>query len=83
MFEAILLPAARAAYDRLSGDEQADVDRIIRLLELNPWADDTTKFTTTIGRRTAGVYDDDRWELVYRIVDDRFIEVLGISRVAG
>ena len=36
-----------------------------------------------LGSVGMGVYDDDRWEVVYRIVDDRFIEVLGISRVGA
>ena len=48
MFEAILLAQARAVYDRLSAGDLADVDRIVRLLELNPWADDSTKFTANI-----------------------------------
>lgn len=81
MFAAIFVTEARAVYDQLSGDDQAEVDGIIRLLELNPWADDTTKFTTVIGRWAVGVYDDNRWEVVYRVVDDRFIEVIGFTRI--
>jgi hypothetical protein len=52
-------------------------------LEADPWADDNTKFTGLVGRWAAGVFDDGRWELVYRIVDNRFIEIVGISRIGG
>lgn len=83
MFEAILLERARDAYDALSGEDQADVDRVLRLLELNPWTDDVTRFTAVINDVGVGVYDDDRWEIVYRVVDERFIEVIGISRITG
>jgi hypothetical protein len=31
----------------------------------------------------AGVYDDGRWEVAYRILDDRFIEIVGIHRIDG
>jgi hypothetical protein len=83
VFEAILLPDARRARDRLAEVDRREVNRIIRLLELNPWADNTTKFVVNLGQDIAGVYDDNRWEVVYRIVDDRFIEVIGISRISG
>jgi hypothetical protein len=83
VFETVLLPEARAVRDALNEEDRADVDRITHLLEINPWADDATKFTAAIGQRTVGVYDDGRWEMVYRIVDDRFIKVLGITRIKG
>ena len=83
MFEAIYLPAARATREALSEEQRADIDRIVRLIEINPWADDTTKFAVRIGRWTAGLYDDDRWEIVYRVVNDRFVEVVGINRIGG
>jgi hypothetical protein len=83
VFEAIYLPEARATREALSDEERADIDRIVRLIEINPWADDTTKFAVRIGRWMAGVYDDDRWEVVYRVVDDRFIEIAGINRVGS
>jgi hypothetical protein len=81
VFETVLLPEARAARDALSHAERADVDRVLRLLELNPWADGVTRFTLVLGGVGMGVYDDERWEIVYRILDDRFIEVVGISRI--
>ncbi|MBI2760130.1 MAG: hypothetical protein HYX51_01725 [Chloroflexi bacterium] len=83
MFEVIYLPAARATRESLSEGERADVDRIVRLIEINPWADDTTKFAVRIGRWMAAVYDDDYWEIVYRVVDDHFVEIVGINRVGS
>jgi hypothetical protein len=63
--------------------DQAEVDRIITLLELNPWSDDISKFTAVLERWAAGVYDDGRWEVIYRVVDDRFIEVVGMTRITA
>ncbi|MGH2584883.1 MAG: hypothetical protein ACRDJE_08220 [Dehalococcoidia bacterium] len=83
MFEAILLPEARAARDLLNDEDRIEVNSIIQILELNPWTDDITKFTVVINDVGLGVYDDGRWEVVYRVVDDRFIEVIGISHIRG
>lgn len=81
MFEAFFPPPVRSAYDSLPDPDKADIDRIVGLLELNPWGDDMIKYALTLGRQTAGIYDDGRWEVVYRVVDDRFIEILGFSRI--
>lgn len=81
MFEIALLPEARAALDALNEADQGDVARVLRLLELNPWQDGVVKFVMIVGGVGVGVYDDYRWEIVYRILDERFIEVVGISRV--
>jgi len=81
VFESILLPDARAERDALKDAERAQVNMIIRLLELDPWGDGETKFTTTMENWVAGVYDDGRWELVYRILDSRFIEIIGFRRI--
>lgn len=83
MFEAVFLPRARAVYAALSADDRAAVDRITRLIESDLWADGETKFTSLLDRWAAGVYDDGRWEVVYRILNDRSIEVVGISRITG
>ena len=81
MFEAVFLPSARAIYDRLSAIEQDEIDRIVHLIESDPWLDGATKFPVTIDPHAAGVYADGRWEVVYRVVDNRFVEVVGFSRV--
>jgi hypothetical protein len=59
VFEAVLLAEARAARDVLSDAERANVDRILHLLELNPWADGVTKFTVVLSGVGVGIYDDD------------------------
>lgn len=83
MFEAVFTPDARTVYDALSDTDQAEVDAVIRLLEIDPQADDETTVSVTLGGIGFGVYDDGRWEIVFRVLDDRFIEVIGISRVSG
>ncbi len=83
MFETAFSPEIRVFYDRLEPHEQAQLDQIVRLLELNPWSDSPSKTTVNMGRWAAGVYDDGRWEVVYRVVDDRFIKIVGIGRIGG
>jgi hypothetical protein len=81
VFETVLTPEARADYDRLHPDDQAEVDSILDRLERQPGSNDQTQFTVEMPDWTAGVYDDGRWECVYRILDDRFVEVIGIKRI--
>ncbi|MGH2586083.1 MAG: type II toxin-antitoxin system RelE family toxin [Dehalococcoidia bacterium] len=81
MFEYVFLGRARAQYDALSPDEQEDVDRAIRLLELDPWHDGITKRDLPVPPLILSVYDDGRWRLSYRVVDHRFVEIYAIGRV--
>jgi len=82
VLETIFDPEVRPNYMALPDAERTDLDRVLRLLELNPWGDDVTKFTAVIRGQPVGVYDDGRWEVAYRIVDDRFLEVVGFTRLA-
>jgi hypothetical protein len=83
VLEAVFTPEARAKHGALNADERADLDRILRQLELNPWRDGVTKFTVFVRGQLVGVYDDGAWEVAYRVVDDRFLEVVGFTRLAG
>ena len=40
-------------------------------------------FTAVLAGRVVGLYDDGRWEIAYQLVDDRFIEIVGISRIGA
>lgn len=79
MYEAILTPEARAARAALTPAQRDALDQTLALLESNPWTDNETKVVARFGAWAAGVYDDGRWEIVYRVVNDRFIEVVGFS----
>lgn len=81
MFESIFLDKARTFYERLPESEQQDIDRILHALELDPSGDTETTNLIALGAVGFGVYDDGRWEIVFRVLDDRFIEVAGISRI--
>jgi hypothetical protein len=83
VFEAVFTSEARADRARLGPDEREEVNSIVARLEQQPRSNDETQFTVDMPEWTAGVYDDGRWEIVYRILDDRFIEVVGIRRIAG
>lgn len=81
MFEAVYTPVYRIQRAGLGSDQQDDLDRTVRLLELDPHIDGVTKFRAVAGGEVVSLYDDDRWQIVYRIVDDRFLEMLGVDRV--
>ena len=75
-------PPAREAYDRLSEAHRADVDRRIDLLCTDPSVDGRTKFRWPGEGPERILYDDDAWELIYRLVDDdRVVEIWALSPV--
>ncbi len=57
------------------------MDRILEDLERQPGFDERTRITFDMPDWTAGIYDDGRWEIVYRIVDNRFVEIVGIKPI--
>jgi fumarate hydratase subunit beta len=77
VLETVIDPEVRDRYLTLTDEERDDLDRVLQLLELNPWTDNVTKFTATFRGRAVGIYDDGRWEVAYRLVDDRFLEIVG------
>ena len=83
MFEAVIRGQARPVYDALTGTDLAQENAIIGRIEADPWGDDEVIFTVTIGGEVVGVYDDGRWEVAFQLVDDAFIEVVGLSKLNG
>jgi hypothetical protein len=61
VYESVLLPDAQTLRDALNDFERAQVNTIIRLLEIDPWGDGETKFTANMRDSVGGVYDDGRW----------------------
>jgi hypothetical protein len=81
MFEAVLTDEARAFYEHLTMSKREDLDRILHALEADPSGSAETTALATLGGIGFGVYDDGHWEVMFRVLDDRFIEVVGISRI--
>lgn len=79
VFEFVLVGRARSMYDAFTAGEQAEIDRVIQLLELDPWPDKIRKSTLAAPPLILNAYDDGRWQITHRIVDCRFIEVFAIS----
>ena len=82
MFEAVFLGRSRRQYDALTWREQAEVDQIIRLIELDPRVDNLRTFVYLHEGSVMRIYDDGRWQIAYRVVEDRYVEVYGITRLA-
>ena len=81
MFEHILLGRSREQYDALVSDEQDQVDAIIRELERDPWRDGRRKVELVVAPVVISLWDDGRWRISYRVVDNRFVEVYAIRRI--
>ncbi len=79
VFEFVLVGRARSMYDAFTPEEQAEIDRAIRLLELDPWPDKIRKSVLAVSPLILNAYDDGRWQITYRVVDYRFIEIFAIS----
>jgi hypothetical protein len=80
VFEAVSRGGARAAYGRLDAFERAEVDHIIRLIELGPYVEDDRKITVIVSPLVLNAYDNGTWQITYRVVDP-FVEIYGIARV--
>jgi hypothetical protein len=80
MFEAVSCGGARAAYQQLDLFERAEVDHIIRLIELGPYHVDACRTRVSVPPLVLSAYDNGTWQITYRIVDP-FIEIYGITRV--
>lgn len=79
MFEAVFRGGARAAYTALDGREQGEIDALIRLLELDPYLDETTKFKILIAPLVMNAFDDGAWRITY-LIRHPFIEIYAIRR---
>ena len=81
MFEDILKGRSRAQRAALSLEDQQEVDRLINLIELDPWHDDVHKAAFDMPPVVISVYDNGTWRIAYRVADNAFIEVYAIGRV--
>ena len=82
MFEAILLSRPRRYQGRLSNEDRMDLDRLIYFLELDPWIDGVFKTPLAVSGGSLTLFEDKRWRVAYQVVDDAFVLVYAISKVA-
>jgi hypothetical protein len=80
MFEAIL--RGRAVLVRAQLDEvwQQELDARLAYLESGPWLDGRRKFEFPLPPLILWLYADGVWRIVYRVVDNAFVEVYDIQR---
>ena len=81
MYEAILVGGAIDAYRALSRFDWNEVDRLIRIIEMEPGIDDLHTVQVPVPPNLMTAYDSGTWRIVYRLVDDAFVEIWGISRI--
>jgi hypothetical protein len=80
VFEAVLRGAARAEYERLDIMDRAQVDHIIRLIELSPYIDGVHKIDVVVAPLVLRAYDNGTWRVTYRFVEP-FVEIYSIRRL--
>ena len=80
MFEAVFLPTARAQRDLLYDAERAGLEQVIHFIETDPWVDIVLTFPLLVGSVVLSLYEDRRWLVSYRVVDNRFVEIYAIAR---
>lgn len=81
MFEAVYRGRFRGQFNVLSELEQAEVERLIRLIEIDPQIDNVHKADILVPPLVLRVYDNGIWRIVYRVVDDRFVELYAVTRI--
>jgi hypothetical protein len=79
VFEAILRGGARAMRAAFDERDRDEVDRLLALIELDPYEDDLHKFKTLVAPLVMNVYDNEAWRITYRVVHP-FAEVYSIRR---
>jgi hypothetical protein len=83
VFEVVFVGRAREVYDTLPDADLAEVNAIVDRIEADPWGDDEVLFTVVLAGEVMGIYDDGRWEVAFRVVEDAFLEVVGLSKLAS
>lgn len=72
----VLIPAdAKRFYEGLDEADQAEIDRLIGLLQSDPWVDDIHKFVYPSEVVVLTVYDDGRWVILYRLLENHIIHI--------
>lgn len=80
MFEAVFRGAARASRNDLSIEDRAQVDHLIRLIELTPYIDGVFKAPFVVAPLVLVAFENGSWRIVYRIVES-FVEIYSIRRL--
>lgn len=81
MFEAVFVGRFRAQFDALTETEQGEVQRLIRLIEIDPHVDGVHTVDFPVPPVILRAYDNGLWRIAHRVVDDRFIELYAVSRI--
>ena len=81
VFEAVIPDSLKASLARYRPEDRQEIERLVRLIELNPWIDGEHKASVSVGSVVYSAYNNGRWHIVYRLVDSRFVEIHGISRI--
>ena len=79
-FDLLIRGEARRFYESLSGTEKEEVENILALLQSDPWVDSVTKFVMPAQVVVLTVYDDRRWVVVYRFLNNLVLHIWAIER---
>ncbi len=78
-FEAFLLPPVREFLDALPNEDADEIQRLISIIELDPWADGRFKMVYYADPVTYTVYVHPRFRILYTIRPQGRIAIEGIT----
>jgi hypothetical protein len=83
MREAAFTRAARATFGNLDSEDQAEVSRLISLIEHNPEVDNRRIFDLPRPPVILRVLDDGVWQIEFYVPDEATVVIRGIAHVSA
>ena len=79
--EAVFRGRFREQFNALTAIERAGVDRVVRLIELDPHVGGVHKVDVPVPPMILRAYGNGVWRIAYRVAGDRFVELYVITRI--
>lgn len=80
MREAALWGPARRTFDSLSEEDQAEVSRLVSLIEQYPEVDHKTTFNFPVPPLMFRLFDNHVWQIIYYVPDEATVVIRAIDR---
>jgi len=81
MREAAFSPPARAAYNQLSPEDQAEVSRLVSLIEHDPTTNNPLVTDFIRPPLVLKLLDNGLWQIIFYVVDDATVKIHALAPV--